>query len=281
MSTNKILFEANPDTNYVFHMLSVAKCGYDNEYGEKYRSRYDDADLQIIKEQETNLTVCGGKHCGFWYGPMVCAAASHEVPAKEYYASTIDWLNAGNVQLPEEEHKAVIDVCNVMIKYYDDYISNIWPAEKARIEQYIELLEKEFYVDFAEKAEQIVGVTLPEEGFTATLVSSIKGGAEAIDISPTQDVFGIERDIKSEAGFISHEYIIYLLKIALKEEDTFSSFDTWELTEGLAEYYLKKIASDAVSFQSCQKQAENYRKLESTCGTDAVALYRAALKARD
>ena len=37
---NKIKFVANRDTNYVFHMLSVAKCGYDNEYGEKYRTRY-------------------------------------------------------------------------------------------------------------------------------------------------------------------------------------------------------------------------------------------------
>ena len=27
---NKILFSADPDINYVFHMLSVAKCGYDN-----------------------------------------------------------------------------------------------------------------------------------------------------------------------------------------------------------------------------------------------------------
>ena len=29
---NKILFSADPDINYVFHMLSVAKCGYDNAY---------------------------------------------------------------------------------------------------------------------------------------------------------------------------------------------------------------------------------------------------------
>ncbi len=32
---NKIVFAVNKDTNYVFHMLSVSKCGYDNAYGEK------------------------------------------------------------------------------------------------------------------------------------------------------------------------------------------------------------------------------------------------------
>ena len=43
---NKILFSADPDINYVFHMLSVAKCGYDNAYGEKCRGRYDSADMK-------------------------------------------------------------------------------------------------------------------------------------------------------------------------------------------------------------------------------------------
>ena len=38
---NKILFSADPDINYVFHMLSVSKGGYDNAYGEKYRGRYE------------------------------------------------------------------------------------------------------------------------------------------------------------------------------------------------------------------------------------------------
>ena len=30
---NRIRFTADKDTNYVFHMLSVAGCGYDNGHG--------------------------------------------------------------------------------------------------------------------------------------------------------------------------------------------------------------------------------------------------------
>ena len=103
-------------------------------------------------------------------------------------------------------------------------------------------------------------------------------GAEAIHIAESQDVFGIDRDPEAEKAFISHEFMIYLLRIALKNEDAFLSFENWMLTEGLAEYYLQKIDSNSRSFQSCQEQAEVYRQLESTCGTDAVMLYRAALK---
>ena len=276
---NKILFSADPDINYVFHMLSVAKCGYDNAYGEKYRGRYDPADMRCIKDQEVHLTVRGGEHCGDWYGPMVCEPSRNGVTAKEYYAETIAWIESGNLDLPEDTLASIIRVCRVMIRYYDDFMKNIWPAEKNRITEYISTMRTAFEKsDFTAKAEALVGVSLPPPWFTAVLVSSVEGGAEAIDITDTQDVFGIERSPEAERAFISHEFIIYLLKIALKNEDVSPSFWNWTLTEGLAEYYLQKIDSNSRSFQSCQEQAEVYRQLESTCGTDAMTLYRAALK---
>ena len=276
---NKIQFSADPDINYVFHMLSAAKCGYDNAYGEKYRSRYDPADLKCIKDQEVHLTVRGGEHCGDWYGPMVCEIARSGLSAKEYYAETVAWIESGNLELPDDTLASIVRVCQIMVQYYDDFMENIWPAEKNRITEYINKVRALFEEsNFTEKAEAAVGVSLPQSGFTAALVPSIQGGAEAIDITDTQDVFGIERSPEAEKAFISHEFMIYLLKIALKDEDAFLSLENWTLTEGLAEYYLQKIDSDSRSFQSCQEQAEVYRQLESTCGTDAVALYRAALK---
>ena len=276
---NKILFSADPDINYVFHMLSVAKCGYDNAYGEKYRERYDSADMKCIKDHEFHLTVRGGEHCGDWYGPMVCEPARSGLTAKQYYMETIAWIESGNLELPEDTLASIVRVCQVMIRYYGDFMENIWPEEKLRITGYIDTMRKLFEEsDFSAKAEALVGVSLPEPGFTAALVSSVEGGAEAIDITDTQDVFGIDRNPEAEKAFISHEFIIYLLRIALKDEDAFLSFGNWMLTEGLAEYYLQKIDSNSRSFQSCQEQAEVYRQLENTCGTDAVTLYRAALK---
>jgi hypothetical protein len=35
-SKNKIKAKISRETNYVYHMLPVAKCGYDNEYGNNY-----------------------------------------------------------------------------------------------------------------------------------------------------------------------------------------------------------------------------------------------------
>ena len=276
---NKILFAADADISYVFHMLSVAGCGYDNAYGEKYRGRYDPADLKCIRDQEVHLTVRGGEHCGDWYGPMVCEPARSGLPAKDYYAETIAWIEAGNLELPDDTLDAIVRVCRVMIRYYDDYMENVWPAEKNRITEYIDQMRAVFEEsDFTEKAEALTGVSLPPPWFTAVLVPSVEGGAEAIDITDTQDVFGIGRSPEAEKAFISHEFVIYLLKIALKDEEAFRSPDSWKLSEGLAEYYLQKIDGNARSFQSCQEQAEVYRQLEKTYGTDAAVLYRAASK---
>jgi len=55
-----------------------------------------------------------------------------------------------------------------------------------------------------------------------------------------QDVFVIERYYLAAVYFIGHEFIIYLLFGVLTDENVFKTFETWCLTEGLAEYYLKK-----------------------------------------
>lgn len=284
---NKIRFTANKDTNYVFHMLSVAQCGYDNEYGKRYRSLYAKEDLDCLKSREDLITVCGGEHCGELYGLLVGEPACAKVSAKEYYQ---ELLEIGNQLLEGRQIEGIyegyipytrdiIEIALVMVKYYDHYMENVWEREKERIEQYIPgVLERFEEAGFTEKAEALVGCSLKSPFFTATLVTSVAGGAEAIDISKEQDVFGIDRDYESALYFIGHEFIIYLLFGALEEEEAFRDFDTWPLTEGLAEYYLKTILGDTFRlFKKEQKYVELYERINSDLSMSAAQLYRAAL----
>jgi len=134
---NKIRFMANKDTKYIFHMLSAAKCGYDNAYGKLYRHLYPTEDLTIIKENEKLLTVCGGEHCGLLFGTLVGEAACAKVSAKEYYAKLIRM--ADNNEVPKCFEKYIDIVCKiskVMIKHYDNYINTIWKNEQKKIVEY-------------------------------------------------------------------------------------------------------------------------------------------------
>ncbi len=275
---NKILFTASKDANYVFHMLSVSKCGYDNAYGEKYRSYYPECDLQVFSDNKDLLTVCGGSHCGDLYGIMVCEPACGYVPAKECYCRLLKLTEANELEERFRPYSEVIKtVSEVMIKHYDHYVVNIWPAEQEKIRAYIPQLEAYFNDSaFTEKAESLVGCELQSDFFTVTFVNSVENGAEAIDISKEQDIFGIERGFWDSVYFIGHEFIVYLLFRALKNEDAFRRFDTWSLTEGLAEYYLKKIMGDTRFFREQQKYVEFYENCEKDNTLSAVELYRLA-----
>ena len=274
---NTLRFIANPDTNYVFHMLSVARVGYDNAYGARFRSDYPEEDLAVLKGYEELLTVCGGEHCGELYHMMVTLPACAEQSAKEYYTDQLDEAISGPVPPEAEVYRPIVaDICRVMIRHYDDYVARIWPGQEADIRRYIPQVEARFASsDFTARAVELVGCGLPGETFTATMVTSVENGAEAIDISKQLDVFGIVRNPVDAFYFIGHEFIIYLLKNALKDENAFRAFETWPITEGMAEYYLKRILGDTRFFT---EQAKIVDFLEQQPELPAEELYRLACR---
>lgn len=277
---NQLRFAANPDTNFVFHMLSVARVGYDNAYGARFRGNYPPEDLAVLKGYEDLLTVRGGEHCGALYYMMVILPACAEQSAKDYYTDLLNEAINGPVPPEAEVYRPIVaDICRVMIRHYDDYIARIWPRQEADIRRYIPRVEAQFAgSDFAARAVDMVGCGLPGESFTATLVTSVENGAEAIDISPELDVFGIVRDPVDAFYFIGHEFIIYLLKNALKDEDAFRSFATWPVTEGLAEYYLKQILGDTRFFNAQRNVVAFLEDQPGAENLSAVELYRLAYR---
>lgn len=280
---NNICFDANREANYVFHMLSVARCGYDNEYGAAYRGEYPSCDLDAIKRREELLTVCGGAHFGALFGLMVSQAACGRVSAKEYYEGLIRVsreINAGNIPNYVDRsvlsyNDTIIELSEIMVRHYDRYVADIWRSEKKKLNSYIAELSGLFdCARFTEKAEKLVGCGLDGQ-FTAILVSSIAGGAEAIDISDRHDVFGIDRPPADAFWFIGHEYIIFLLKKALSGLNAFKDFKTWGLTEGLAEYYIEKLGGNVNYFADQRQYIDFYERSEKD-EASAAELYKAA-----
>ena len=270
---NKIRFAANEDTNYVFHMLSVAGCGYHNEYGERHRPLYPQEDLAVLKENEALLTVSGGAHLGALYGALVIEPARGKVPAGEYYAGLLQAVPKGL----EEYADVIRRIAGVMARHYAHYLENIWDVEREKLTAYIPQVRRLFEeVDFTDRAEGLVGTEFAG-CFTATLVTSTENGAEAIDISDEQDIFGIERTPLDAFYFIGHEFIIYLLMTALKGTGAFQSPATWNLTEGLAEFYMKQVMGE-LRFPNHRAWVEFY---EHCCGPDRLSpaeLYQKACK---
>lgn len=281
---NKIRFEIDPNINYLYHMLSVARCGYDNDYGAKYRTLYPAEELAAFHDNRELLTIQGGVHWGDLYSLLIFIPAGYAESLPDYYGELLDIcesIRAGAIPEGIDESlipytELIVRLSEILLKHREAYIRDIFPADKAEIAAAIAPVQDWFEEhDFTARAEALVGCTLPVEAFTATMVASVAYGPEAIDLTAEKDLFGIDRSPMDAVYFIGHEFIIYLLKAALKEEGAFHSYATWPLTEGLAEYYLKRIMGDTRFFQAQQEWVRFYERQSS--GLTAAELYRLAL----
>jgi len=253
---SKICVEINPITNYIFHMLSVAGLGYDNDYGRRWRHTLPERDISVLKKHEQQLTVKGGEHCGAWYVLLVCAPARGDVPPEEYYAAMDD--------------SDMAEVCRVLGGHYQEYLRTVYPETLLELEPYAAQLQRLLdESDLAERTEAMIGEEL--SAFRVMLVNAVAGGAEAIDISENQDVFGNGRAPEAKWLFVGHEYIIYLLKKALAGTAAFQTMDTWRITEGLAEYYLTRLFGESGAFRQMQDVVDFYGQQKA--GLTARELY--------
>ncbi len=276
---NKIRMIADREANFIWHMLSAARCGYDNAYGTKVRGTYPEEDLAVLKRHEDLITCRGGEHWGALCSLLLCYPAGRwQGSVKAFYEEIVRQADAGEVP----EHyvplaPAAREIAVVMAKHYDRYAEAFWPQDRRDIEAYIAQVTPLFEARrFTERAEALVGCPLPAERFNAVMTASMEHGAEAIDISEDRDVFGITRPPESSYLFIGHEFVIYLLKHALREEDAFRRFETWGITEGLAEYYTKKLTGSV-----CFRGMEHITAFYEACDQrkTAAGLYREALAA--
>ena len=282
---NKIRFEIDPNVNYLYHMLSVARCGYDNDYGARYRPLYPAEELAVFSDNRELLTIQGGVHWGELYSLLIFNPAGYAESLPDYYGevlATCESIRAGVipewVDEPLIPYTALIgQLSQILLKHREGYLRDIFPGERARIAEAIAPVQAWFGThDFTARAEELVGCELAAEAFTATMVSSVAHGPEAIDLTPEKDLFGIDRSTMDAVYFIGHEFIIYLLKSALREEDAFRSNATWPLTEALAEYYLKRLMGDTRFFDGQREWRMFYER--QAPGLTAVQLYRLALQ---
>lgn len=267
-----IRLTTNPETAYVYHMLSVARCGYDNDYGATWRDLHDADDLSCLLNSSQELTIRGGEHEGSLYWPLISLPAQATMPVKSAYHLLGALFESGDAQALPDLGQALLSqtqgrwkeaaaICQVMERGVDTFNAVVWPQTEPAIQEHIHAVQPLFdQRSFAARAQKLLG--LGDLDFEAVLCASVAYGSEAIFISDTQDVFGIDRSAEDAYFFIGHEYIIRLMTEALKETSAFQDFSTWALTEGMAEYYLFELEGSIRFFNAHQRIADECRHLQ-------------------
>ena len=282
-AVNKIIPKIAKGSCYVFHMLSCAGCGYDNDYGRKYASIHSESSLAALKKREKLITVKGGEHFGQLYWIIVCVPAAIETAVDLYYnqvyslfntksGDIMEYFNPHGFSNPLEVYDKWADfahdiavISKIMADNYVIYLDRAWETERIQLLPYAEKIKKAFDTNGVSSAlEEYVGV-IPNTDFYPYLCNSVDGGAEAIDVSANKHVFGIGRDVESEVRFIAHEYVIFLLKHVFTETIPLSEMmRLWIYTESLAAFYLYKVFNEKHFFLGDREQyIELYNKLHA------------------
>lgn len=278
-----IRLTTNPETAYVYHMLSVARCGYDNDYGARWRGLHDKTDLSVLHALERELTICGGEHEGRLYRSLISLPAQAVMPAESAYRLLERLFATQNPQVLPGMGEAVLAatsglwqeaaaVCRVLERNASLFKAQVWPQVKPAIEAHLHAVQPLFdQRRLASRAQALLNAR--DLDFEAVLCASMAFGAEAIFISETQDVFGIDRSAEDAYFFLGHEYIIRLMMESLKDTSAFQDFSTWTITEGMAEYYLSELEGTVRFFNDLQTVAEECRRIRRDETLHPSALY--------
>lgn len=256
-------------------MLSVAKCGYDNSYVEKYRNYHKQTDLDILQKHKTYITVAGGEHCGELYSMCVAILASlDDEKLVEYFTAIHDLFKTGNLKENLIKHKAIfevafsafgliidtasqqefynsfmplkaeiVEITEVMLSNYAIYVEKVWEDSKGEIITATDRLNEIFSQNsHADKWEQALDCKYPHQNFFVIICNSIQNGPQAIDISHNKDVFYLPNDYQEYDKFISHEFGIYIMKVVLSDTLAFRDLAYYKCTESLVEYFNRIIS---------------------------------------
>ena len=266
---NKITVSLSKNANYIYHMLSVSACGYENQYGEKYKDIHHITELEILNKNKDLLTVKGGSYFGRLYSVFVStpAAIEDEDIFLNYFEGLKDlFLNDNPIENYEtykevyqtayaahrfvvtkqssidfyhyliDLKKPILEICEVLINNYSIYHEYVWQKSKQELEKKKELLDKMLYLDNVMNWEKILNHKYPFDKFEVLLCNAISGGAQAIDIAYNKDIFDAEMDVETIVQYVSHEFGIYILKDRLKQEDI-DIYSNYEVVESVIEYF--------------------------------------------
>lgn len=282
--------------NYVYHMLAVSGCGYENDYGSEYRSLHAEADLQTLKRNERHLTVSGGEHEGKLYFLCVALPASldDDTPVQAYYEALADLFETGELERNFETYRDIYvqafsplvevsldsfrgfygdnralqtelaEVMAVMRDNYGIYSQQVWDQSLAALTVVASELNKELAkTDYAGKWEEALGAKYGHDTFFALMCNSMENGPQAINITDEKDVFCHSGDYASTAGFISHEFGIYLLMDILADTEAFQEYGYYGLTEGLAEYFNTLVSGGLTDWSAGAEYMDFYKQLRA------------------
>lgn len=245
MKTIRATVEKGP--NYVFHLLAVARVGFDSDYADRYRGTVDEAGLAVLEANRGRLTFRDGlagelvepaifmsaylgldTPQGFleYFALVDQAMGGDPAPFLERYREPLQrrqaWVwpmdaayfaavKAAGAAL-EPGRAAFRDLAGVFARNLPAYERDVWPEVRPGLEAVAGRINGFFRdKDVIGSWEDLTGLSFKFDHYDIVLVEAIKNGPSANSLGYERNVFYAGADWAYYTQFCSHEVGTHLL----------------------------------------------------------------------
>lgn len=242
----RAVVEAGP--NYIFHLMAVARNGFDSDYADKYRDSVNPADILVLEEQRRELSFRDGGSGNLTYLLIFFPAYLNldtRASLEEYFALLNSGLESGDcsgfyaryedafdrqrdwthsvgpewlLRTHREYNDAIRRLGEVYTANFTPYMTRVWPVESKDMQAVASQLNPYLEdVDLIGRWERLLGIEFKVHPYEIVLCSAIKNGPSANSLGYERNVFYSGDDMDYIKKFISHEVGTYILFPVLRD----------------------------------------------------------------
>jgi len=270
--------------NYIFHLLAVAKIGFNSEYSSQYLRTVKQADIKYLRAHHPLLAFADG-HLGGLAGLMIFLPCYLNLDTRAKLQEFFDLLLVG---LRDRRYESFLDryreaitrlnlwiqcvdsqwldshvpyceiisgLAEVYTDNFDAYVTDVWPHEKQAIESVAALINVHFLqTEIIFRWETLAGRPFQFDYYEIVLCSATKNGPNVNSLGYERNVFYSGLDFALLTQFISHEVGTHILIDIIKQVFSQGSkckypFDlVYRTYENLAKFYNSRILGDTNTY---------------------------------
>jgi hypothetical protein len=257
--------------NYAFHLMAVARVGFDSEYADQYQSSVLPDDIAFMQKHKELITFAAGtggdlvdilpglpatfnldsKQALEEYFSLLAAgtAKGNFKPFLDQYSSSFEklqrWIGAvidENALKPfAAYHEIIARLGEIAVRNFDSYMHDVWKLEEPKLSEVASKIDEYLKnVNRIGRWENQTGLEFKFDLYQILLCSAIKGGPDADSLGYDRVVFYHGSPIEEMCQFISHEIGTHLLIDDFRRlagSNRFAYADLYEAMECLAHYY--------------------------------------------
>jgi hypothetical protein len=268
-----IVFTRRIGPNYLWHLLAVARIGYDSDYAERFAATVETEHIQVLERYASRLAFAndqGGDLTGFftflpswlhvdspselarYFEVLRGCCRSGSLRAFEEAFGSADWSDPFMRHVPgivlsmaPDDLSAVDELSRVYMENYDRYADVVWPeAYSAMEKRETDLQAWADRRDYVAAWEATFSTEFIAPKYEIVLCYSNSNGPDYNSLGYSGNLFYYDKDCERTWQFVSHEvgtHLLYSTMLAASQEESHSRASLYRAYEVMAMFFNRRV----------------------------------------